>query len=85
MALDVNRTSGNYCFLRRYLKYWARRVGEEAADIPESEEFESAYEKRAQSLFPFRSATTEWTVNAGGGEPIVKNSLILYAGYRAFR
>ncbi|CDI87054.1 hypothetical protein EPH_0023550 [Eimeria praecox] len=50
-----------------YLKYWALRVGQEAADIPESEEFELAYAKRAQSLFPFRSTTTEWTVNTAGG------------------
>ncbi|CDJ52623.1 phosphatidylcholine transfer protein, putative [Eimeria brunetti] len=50
-----------------YLKYWALRVGQEAADIPDSEEFELAYEKRAHSLFPFRSTTTEWTVNTAGG------------------
>ncbi|CDJ35787.1 phosphatidylcholine transfer protein, putative [Eimeria mitis] len=50
-----------------YLKYWALRVGQEAAHIPESEEFELAYAKKAQSLFPFRSTTTEWTVNTAGG------------------
>ncbi|KAL8435830.1 hypothetical protein ACSSS7_002207 [Eimeria intestinalis] len=50
-----------------YLRYWARHFDQEAAEIPESEEFECAYAMKAQSLFPFRSTTTEWTVNTAGG------------------
>ncbi|KAL8449067.1 hypothetical protein Emed_003419 [Eimeria media] len=50
-----------------YLRYWARHFDQEAAEIPESEEFEFAYAMKEQSLFPFRSTTTEWTVNTAGG------------------
>ncbi|OEH76949.1 phosphatidylcholine transfer [Cyclospora cayetanensis] len=50
-----------------FLKYWARRIGEEVAQLPDSDEFESVYAKREKVLFPFRSTTTEWTANTAGG------------------
>ncbi|KAL8275936.1 hypothetical protein Esti_000052 [Eimeria stiedai] len=59
--------STNAAVPKGYLRYWARHFDQEAAEIPESEEFESAYAMKAQSLFPFRSTTTEWTVNTAGG------------------
>lgn len=66
--------------LCRYLKYWASRAGQDAADIPECEEFELAYSRRAQSLFPFRSTTTEWTVNMAGGAPFLESAFSIPLG-----
>ncbi|CDJ42325.1 hypothetical protein ETH_00018720 [Eimeria tenella] len=65
---------------RGYLKYWASRAGQDAADIPECEEFELAYSRRAQSLFPFRSTTTEWTVNMAGGAPFLESAFSIPLG-----
>ncbi|KAL8272567.1 hypothetical protein Esti_003456 [Eimeria stiedai] len=52
---------------RMYLDYWNERVDEAVADIEENEEFENAYKKQEQRLFPFRTSSTEWTINGALG------------------
>ncbi|KAL8455983.1 hypothetical protein Emag_000226 [Eimeria magna] len=52
---------------RGYLDYWNERVDEAVADIEENEEFENAYKKQEQRLFPFRTSSTEWTINGALG------------------
>ncbi|KAL8432214.1 hypothetical protein Efla_005110 [Eimeria flavescens] len=52
---------------RGYLDYWNERIDEVVADMEENEEFENAYKKQEQRLFPFRTSSTEWTINGALG------------------
>lgn len=42
-------------------------MDEAVADIEDTEEFENAYKKQEQRLFPFRTSSTEWTINGALG------------------
>ncbi|OEH78542.1 phosphatidylcholine transfer [Cyclospora cayetanensis] len=53
---------------RGYLDYWSDRLDEAVADIEDSEEFDLAYKKQEQRLFPFRTSSTEWTINGALGK-----------------
>lgn len=68
-ASRVYERRGLQCVLLvlRYLDYWNERVDEAVADIEETEEFENAYKKQEQRLFPFRTSSTEWTINGALG------------------
>ncbi|KAF4641721.1 START domain-containing protein [Toxoplasma gondii] len=51
-----------------YMNYWNERVDEEQVDeLGESEEFERVYMEQQAKQLPFRTSTTEWTMNTAAG------------------
>lgn len=52
----------------RYLDYWNARVDEAVCDFEETEELENAYKHQEQRLSPFRTSSTEWTINGAFGK-----------------
>ncbi|CBZ53350.1 putative phosphatidylcholine transfer protein [Neospora caninum Liverpool] len=51
-----------------YLNYWNERVDEEQVEeLGESEEFERVYMEQQAKQLPFRTSTTEWTMNTAAG------------------
>ncbi|PFH38685.1 START domain-containing protein [Besnoitia besnoiti] len=51
-----------------YITYWNDRVDEEQVEaLGESEEFERLYMEQQAKQLPFRTSTTEWTVNTAAG------------------
>lgn len=50
-----------------YLDYWNEKVDEVVADFEDTEEFETTYKNQEQRLFPFRTSSTEWTINGAFG------------------